>query len=133
MEDLIMNVKEKILLVELLLRDVRGNWGWENNKGFCSRVEKARELCDEIADELKDDNYTILSGTCSQYISYAEDGDCDGRFFRAEFPEGYENMGELHGLNFNYMEKSNDFKSVAKAYLTYPEYAFDDWKDYLEA
>lgn len=128
-----MNVKEKILLVQLLLEDIRGNWGWENAGGFCDRAEAARDLCEEIAKELKDDNFYILSGTCSEYISYSEDeGNYDGRFFRDVFPQGYEHMDVLHGLTTTFIDKSEDFKLVAKQYLTYPEHRFDDWEDYIK-
>ena len=122
-----MDIKEKILLVQLLLEDIRGNWGWEKAGNHCSRAIKARDLCEEIARELKDDNYLVLFGHCCMYISLWEDGDNDGRFFRAEFPEGYEGMDELHGLTRTFMDKSHEFKSVAEEYLTYPENRFDDW------
>lgn len=124
-EENIMNVKEKILLVQLLLEDVRGNWGWEKHKGFRSRVKKARELCDEIADELNDNRFLTLASRCNEYIN---EGD-DGRFFRNEFPYGYENMHELHGLNYTYIDKSNAFKTIAEEYLTYPKYRFRDWEN----
>ena len=121
-----MNVKEKILLIELLLRDIRGNWGWENDKGICSRAIEARDLCEEVANELDDNNYLILANTCNTYIeNYYDDG--DGRWFRCEFPEGYEDMDNLHCLSYTYNDKSDDFRSIAKEYLTYPKYMFEDW------
>ena len=124
-----MNVKEKILLVQLLLEDIRGNWGhgWIGRNAI-DRADKARSLCEEIANELNDDNYFILAGACSTYISYCEYGDNDGRFFREEFPEGYDGMDKLHGLNPTYKDKSDDFKVIAEEYLTYPEHRFDDWE-----
>jgi hypothetical protein len=124
-----MNVKEKILLVQLLLEDIRGNWGcgW-TGKDALERAVKARDLCEEIASELNDDNYLTLADSCNGYIRYYyEDG--DGRWFRAEFPHGYENMNVLHGLESTYMDKSDEFKSVAEEYLTYPDNRFDDWED----
>lgn len=123
-----MNVKEKILLIQLLLEDIRGNWGWENTGGVCSRAIKAEELCEELAYELKDNRYFTLANSCSGYIAhYYDDG--DGRWFREQFPHGYENMDNLHGLNPTYMDKSDEFKEVAEEYLTHPEYRFDDWKE----
>ncbi len=124
-----MNVKEKILLVQLLLEDIRGNWGcgWIG-KDALERATKARDLCEEIASELNDDNYLTLADSCNGYIRYYyEDG--DGRWFRAKFPYGYENMDVLHGLESTYMDKSDEFKSVAEEYLTYPDNRFDDWED----
>ena len=127
-----MNVREKILLVELLLRDIRSNWGWENTRGeFCSRAVKARDLCDYIAEELGDDDYHILGTQCDSYIaSYFCDG--DGRYFREKFPYGYENMEYLHGLENTFLDKSKEFRALAEQYLTYPEFRFSDWGDYLE-
>lgn len=123
-----MNVKEKILLIQLLLKDIRGNWGWENDNGICSRAIKARDLCKELASGLEDERFETLAGCCDDYIAtYFVDG--DGRYFRDVFPYGYENMDVLHGLESTYMDKSNEFKSVAEEYLTYPENRFDDWKD----
>lgn len=121
-----MNVKEKILLVQLLLEDIRGNWGYASEV----RTLKAKSLCEEIATELNDNDYITLANSCDNYIkSSYECGDWDGRYFRATFPNGYINMETLHGLHFTYNDKSGDFKAVAKEYLTYPEYRFVDWKN----
>lgn len=125
-----MNVKEKILLVQLLLEDIRGNWGWENDNGICSRAIKARDLCKELVSGLEDERFETLAGCCDDYIAtYFEDG--DGRYFRDVFPYGYENMDILHSLTPTFLDKSDEFKMVAEEYLTYPEYKFDDWDDYI--
>ena len=126
-----MNVKEKILLVQLLLEDIRGNWGHGcHGMDAEHRALKAKSLCQEISAELNDNNYMTLADECNEYIrgSY-EWGDCDGRFFRAPFPRGYENMSDLHGLTKTYKDKSEDFRFLAKDYLTYPENRFDDWEE----
>ena len=126
-----MNVKEKILLVQLLLEDIRGNWGhaW-GEKTAEERALKAKSLCEEIANELNDDNYIALANSCDKYIESSEDwGDWDGRWFRTAFPEGYEGMENLHGLKPTYLDKADEFKLVAEEYLTYPENRFDDWED----
>ena len=126
-----MDVKEKILLVQLLLEDIRGNWGWVSSFGQNAehRALKAKELCQEIASELNDNNYMTLAERCDEYISESyEYGDWDGRFFRETFPNGYEDMSELHGLTETYKDKSEEFQYVAKDYLTYPENRFDDWE-----
>lgn len=127
-----MKVEEKILLVQLLLEDIRGNWGyvWSYGRNAEQRALKAKSLCQEIAAELNDDNYIILAKTCDDYIRGSiEWGDWDGRFFRESFPFGYENMSALHGLTETYNDKSKGFKVVAKRYLTYPQHRFDDWED----
>lgn len=125
-----MNVKEKILLVQLLLEDIRGNWGyWGIGKDAEDRALKAKSLCEEIAKELKNDEYDQLSFSCDKYIeSSRKCGDWDGRWFRDIFPYGYENMAELHGLNPTFNDKSDEFRAVAKEYLTYPENRFEDWE-----
>lgn len=127
-----MNVKEKILLVQLLLEDIRCNFGyWWIGRDALDRAIKARDLCEEIASELNDDNYLTLADSCNGYIRYYyEDG--DGRWFREEFPRGYENMDKLHGLKYTYMDKSDNFKSISEEYLTYPEHRFEDWQDRLK-
>lgn len=123
-----MNVTEKILLVQLLLEDIRGNWGWENNGDFCSRAIKAKDLCEELASDLNDDRYLTLANSCDTYIAnYFDDG--DGRYFRDVFPYGYEHMDFLHGLAPTFLDKSEEFKLIAKEYLTYPESRFDDWDE----
>ncbi len=123
-----MNITEKILLVELLLEDIRGNWGWENDNDVCSRAIKAKDLCEEIANELGDDRFLTLANCCKDYIAtYFEDG--DGRYFRDKFPYGYEHMDVLHGLSPTFSDKSDKFKSIAEEYLTYPDNHFDDWDD----
>ena len=127
-----MDVKEKILLVQLLLEDIRGNWGyvWSYGRNAEQRALKAKSLCQEIAAELNDNNYMTLAAECDEYIRESiEWGDWDGRFFRAPFPRGYENMDELHGLKSTYKDKSEEFKFVAEDYLTYPENRFDDWEE----
>lgn len=122
-----MNVKEKILLVQLLLEDIRGNWGWQwVGKDAIERAMKARDLCKEIAEELNDDNYLILANSCDCYIRYFY-SDGDGRWFRYAFPNGYENMDALHGLEPTYMDKSDEFKVVAEEYFTHPECRLEDW------
>lgn len=126
-----MNVKEKILLVQLLLEDIRGNWGYAWDGADAEhRALKAKSLCQEIASELNDNTYMTLADECDEYIkgSY-EYGDWDGRFFRAPFPRGYENMHDLHGLSETYKDKSEEFQIVSKEYLTYPENRFDDWEE----
>lgn len=124
-----MHVKEKILLVQLLLIDVRCNWGWENTgNDDCSRVTKAKELCEELANGLEDDRYLILASCCDEYIrNYYYDG--DGRYFRDSFPYGYEYMDILHGLESTYADKSDEFKMIVNKYITYPDSRFDDWED----
>ena len=67
-----------------------------------------------------------LAGCCDEYIAnYFEDG--DGRYFRDVFPYGYEDMEKLHDLEPTFLDKSDEFKAIAEAYITYPDTRFDDW------
>lgn len=125
-----MDVKEKILLVELLLEDIRGNWGYCGiGRNAIDRALKAASLCEEIAEELNDDRYLMLQNACNAYINNYYDGDSDGRWFREEFPDGYENMEKLHGLPFTFLDKSEEFQEEAEEFLTYPQFRFDDWQE----
>ena len=122
-----MNVKEKILLVQLLLEDVRLNWCWEKDGEICSRTIKARDLCEELVSDLGDDKFSILVDCCNEYIStYFEN--MDGRYFRDVFPYGYQDMEILHNLTRTFSDKSDEFKMIIKEYITYPQYIFIDWK-----
>lgn len=126
-----MNAKEKILLVQLLLEDIRGNWGGGGyGRNAEDRALKAKTLCEEIAKETNNDEYLILADNCDVYISSSKKwGDWDGRFFRQQFPMGYDNMDELHNLKPTFMDKSEEFQSVSDEYLTNPDVRFDDWAD----
>jgi hypothetical protein len=121
-----MNTKEKMLLVQLILEDIRGNWAYNAEE----RAEKALELCKEIANATNNEDYSILADYCATYINSSRRwDDWDGRFFRQPFPMGYENMNSQHNLKNTFKDKSKEFKSIAKEYLTYPEYRFNDWED----
>ena len=127
-----MDVKEKILLVQLLLEDIRSNWGFAFycGKDALHRALKAKSLCEEIAIELNDDNYIKLANSCDGYIeNYYKWGDCDGRYCRETCPEGYINMDSLHNLSHTYRDKSDEFKDIAIEHLTYPEHRFDDCEE----
>lgn len=126
-----MNTKEKMLMVQLLLTDIRCNWGngWVG-KSAEERALRAKSLCEEIANETNNDEFTLLADFCDTYINSSKRwGDWDGRFFRQPFPMGYEHMDKLHGLKATYNNKSNDFKSMAKEYITSPEFIFGDWEN----
>lgn len=114
-----MTNEEKLLLLELILQDIRGNWGWNLD----DRVDRALEL----AEELELDEFI---NSIKEYEEECESGDNDGRFFRMTYQYGgYEGMDELHGLSHTIIDKSDEFK--AEIYiLTYPENRFDDWDDY---
>ena len=109
-----MNVNEKVYLIELLLKDIRGNWGWENG----NRIGLAVKLCGELTESVE--NIKELQSTIVNY-----NGE-DGRYFRQAYPQGYENMGELYKTSKTYNDKSDEFKKLVKGYITYPDYIFED-------
>ena len=120
-----MDTREKILLIQLLLEDIRGNWDDNPEK----RALKAKSLCEEVASETNNVDFSLLADYCDTYINSSKRwDDWDGRFFRQSFPMGYEKMDKLHNLKPIYNNKSKDFQSVAKEYLTYPEFRFSDWE-----
>lgn len=114
-----MNDNEKLLLLELVLVDLRGNWADEP----WSRASYARNL----AVSLKLDRFV---NSIDGYLKCAEEcGDWDGRYFR--YPQengGYEGMKELHGLQYTLKDKSEEFQKEAIGILTFPEYRFDDYE-----
>lgn len=114
-----MNDSEKLLLVELLLRDIRGNWGWENEP----RDLKAQSLLEKLENKNKDTEILL-----SEIKAYSEMpfSSRDGRYFRETYPYGYLDMDEVHGMNYTFKDKSQDFKQACIKYLTYPYYLFKD-------
>ena len=119
-----MNTREKMLLVQLLLEDIRENCR-RNAEG---RALKAKSLCEEIASETKNDEFLILRDFCDTYIKSSKKwDDWDGRFFRQPFPMGYEKMDKIHNLKPTYNNRSKDFKAIAKEHITSPEFIFSDW------
>ena len=113
-----MNKKEKVLLLELILRDIRGNW---TNQGC--RVSKAFKLARELEEKIKSMGELVDTIGNYDYI--------DGRYFRDKYPKGYINMNELHDLSYTILDKSEDFKEETQI-LTFPEYCFEDWNEYNE-
>lgn len=119
-----MNTKEKMLMLQLILEDIRGNWAYDAEE----RALKASSLCEEIANETGNKDFLLLADFCDVYISTSKKlDDWDGRFFRNPFPRGYEDIGKMHKLKPTYKDKSKDFQTTATEYLTNPYYRFDDW------
>lgn len=110
-----MSEKEKIFLIQCLLYDIRLNWSTSVKR----RAELAKKLCLEIGS----DDFLTLAKECDTFLSY---DNIDGRFFRYEFPNGYENMDNLHGLSHTLQDKSDEFNGYATEYLTCIEHIFND-------
>lgn len=122
-----MNTKEKILLIQLLLEDIRDDWS--DSRSAKNRALKAKSLCEEVASEINNNEFTILADFCDTYINTSQRwDDWDGRFFRQPFPMGYERMDKFHNLKHTYNNKSKDFRSVIEEYISSPEFIFEDWE-----
>ena len=114
-----MDKNEKILLLQLILEDIRGNWGFD--------LEERYEMAIDLAKELELQNFI---SSINDYIECCKEGWNDGRHFRKSFERGgYEGMEILHGLTKTITDKSEEFKRSISI-LTYPEYRFDDWDKY---
>lgn len=115
-----MSREETIYMIQCLLQDIRGNWG--------EKVEERAELAKDLCEELGEKDFLTLASECAEFLAM-ESCDRDGRYFRAEFPYGYENMDKLHGLSHTLADKSNEFKRLAEVYITCPEYHFEDMEE----
>ena len=113
--------QEKILALQLILEDIRGNWGWNLEE----RIDTALYLSTELAKEYP--IYQEMVDTVRTYKINCANGDNDGRFFRDTFPYGYEDMDKEHRLKKTFADKSGEFKSTVSC-LTYPEHRFLDRK-----
>lgn len=109
-----MSREEKILLIYILLKDVRGN----TDDPTYSRVSTAIHFCNELGDD-----FLTLADECKDFL---EDDFTDGRYFRDDFPYGYLNMEQLHGLPETYFDKSEEFKRYVDALVTFPDMIFHD-------
>lgn len=123
-----MNTKEKILLVQLLLEDIRCDWS--DGDSAKARALKAKSLCEEIADATGNADYVCLAEFCDIYTSSSVRWeDWDGRFFRQAFPMGYLEMDKLHGLSHTFKNRSKEFQDVVEEYMTSPELVFKDLEE----
>ena len=59
-----MDTKEKILLVQLLLEDI----GYDCEHNADGRALKAKSLCEELAIESRNDDFTLLADFCDTYV-----------------------------------------------------------------
>lgn len=116
-----MSDNEKMLLLQLILEDIRGNWAWN--------VEPRLTYALHLAQALKlPEHVTSIEAA----IRWQHDGEFDGRCFRMAWDHGgYEDGEKVHGLTPTILQRSNAFQKAASAILTYPENRFDDWEAYL--
>jgi len=119
MKGKMMSKDEKILALQLILEDIRGNWGWNLEERVSYSLDLAKELSKE------DERFKGMVDSINEYIDDCSNGDNDGRYFRSSFPDGYEGMNKLHKLKRTYNDKSDGFKSNVSC-LTYPKDIFED-------
>jgi len=118
-----MDKEEKILLIQCLLYDIRLNWGDDIE----SRINLVKKICLELGGD-----FETLAKQCDAFLDMKNKcGYVDGRFFREEFPYGYENMYNLHSLINTLSNRSQEFKKYAKN-ITYPDIVFRDGKQFYE-
>lgn len=109
-----MDKSEKILLLEVLLKDIRGNWGWEHK----DRTQLARTLASDLG----------LETHKERIKEYCESEYKDGRHFRTSFSNGgYIGLSSLHKLEKTLQDKSKKFQELVDDYITFPKHAFDDY------
>ena len=118
-----MTIEEKLLALELILKDIRGNW----SDDLEDRINTAEEISlDLLMNEKYNKDMECMLKSIRKFKKTIDDVWCDGRHFRTNYPKGYIGMSCLHGLDYSYEDKSDEFKKVVEC-LTYPEYAFTDW------
>lgn len=114
-----MDRNEKILLLQLILEDIRGDWGSDLEDRVGEALDLAREL--ELPAFIK---------SIEEYQEDCTDGYNDGRFFRSNYRDGgYEGMVVLHELESTIIDKSEQFQRDI-GILNNPDCRFDDWDDW---
>ena len=119
-----MTRNETIRLIEVLLRDIRGN----SSCYVYRRVKLAEKLCLSLENE----DFKTLADKCNSFATREHTDSCDGRYFRAEFPYGYEEMEKLYDPDFNwktFKDKSEEFKNYVLEYVTIPSSQFEDFPE----
>jgi hypothetical protein len=110
-----MEQDEKILLLQLILEDIRGNWAFEMADRRAEALMLSRDLRDAGVKDM---------GKLSLHIEDYVTGE-DGRYFRMDYPNGYRGMEKLHGLTRIAEERSKEFLIQVLRVLTCPEDALD--------
>jgi hypothetical protein len=111
-----MSRNEKLLLLELLLEDIRGNCIWE------LEGKDRSSLALKLSMELNLPSYT------SRIHEYRGQVFKNGRIFRTSVEYGgYTDMSNMHGLSRSLRGRSKEFKTLSNEYLTHPEHAFEDY------
>jgi hypothetical protein len=102
-----MDRREKLLLLELILKDLHGAWGCEAE----ARIRVALKLAHELELEV--------------HVSRLAANECDDPYyFQVSYRQGgYVDMDRLHGLDYSPIAKSWEFLEAATRILQHPERA----------
>lgn len=113
-----MNKPEKVLLLELLLKDIRLNWNY--------KVEERLNKALEIAKELQFDAQILK---IEEFMKNKDTDEIIGSYFRCNIEDGgYIGMEFHHQLSYSYMNKSVEFKSAVDSIFVCAEFLFTTYK-----
>lgn len=119
--------QEEIILMEALLRDIRGNWSDE----IISRLTEANRIA-------KSYNFEAIEEKTRGIIDAEKAGNnknFDGRYFRSGYESGgYEGLSEFYGgeNNFKLTGKSKDFLQKVDELMTNEWLIFPDFDEYIK-
>lgn len=120
-----MYIEEKVLLIELLMKDLTLNCTYYPRK----RIYKAIELCLDIDRPA----FNILAATLGSYATGLDNFTADEKynyFKDYDFPYGYKHMKHIYKLPYTFRDKSPDFKLHALHYLMNSHLFFTDLPNY---
>lgn len=110
-----MDQNEKILLLEITLRDICSSWG-----SCKERLLLAKTLSKELG-------FVAHIERIDRFIENIPKGFADGREFRCSSERaGYDGLEILHNLDYNYNNKSDEFKDIVENVIINPEIFFED-------
>ena len=113
-----MNKREKILLLQTLMCDIRNTWDDGKYKRYKDkRVWKCLELIDELCDT--DDIFSNLYNNIGVYLC----GRHEGRILRTSYKDGgYEGLEDIHRYSIKtFKHRSDEFKKSLKTLSKYPK------------
>jgi len=127
-----MILREKVLLLQMLMHNIRSAWDSGKYKRYKDkRIWKILELIKEISIEArrnwKNRSYNKYSEidyyTFSKLLGLYLLGDYEGRILRQSYKEGgYEDLEQIHGYTLKtFKNRSKEFRNTFKAYAKYPE------------
>lgn len=111
-----MSKQEKLLLLEMLMRDMRGSFPMTGASD--KRIKATLRLASELE----------LTGLVDETYEWLDAADYyDGRFFRG-CDYNYDVVAEMHELKYTYEDKSEEFKDNVCHLLEYPQFLFEDYE-----